>query len=207
MARAKKLPKAVVPALDLYVTKLLEKITNGKRVITFSKGEKIFSQGEKTDAIFFIESGKVKMTVLSSAGKEAVIAVLGPHDFLGEGALVGQTLRVSTAVVVETSVVYRIEKPAMARALQEQADLSEKFIAALVTRNINIEADLCDQLFNSSEKRLARVLLKLSRLPKKGLGRRCKAADAESRDPGRDGRHNAFAYHALHEQIQDDGLD
>ena len=104
------------------------------------------------------------MTVVSTAGKEAVIAMLGPHDFLGEGALVGQSLRISTATVLEPSTVFRIEKLAMAQALHEQAELSEKFMAALLVRNIDLEEDLCDQLFNHSEKRLARVLLKLARL-------------------------------------------
>ena len=90
--------------------------------------------------------------------------MLGPHNFLGEGALVGQSLRISTATVLEPSILYRIEKLAMARALHEQAELAEKFIAALLARNIDLEEDLCDQLFNHSEKRLARVLLKLARL-------------------------------------------
>jgi CRP/FNR family cyclic AMP-dependent transcriptional regulator len=149
--------------VDPYVTNLLKKISEGKRLLNAEKGEKIFSQGERADAIFFIQSGKVKMTVISAAGKEAVIAMLGPHNFLGEGALVGQSLRISTATVLEPSTIFRIEKLAMARALHEQAELSEKFIAALLVRNIDLEEDLCDQLFNHSELRLARVLLKLAR--------------------------------------------
>ena len=104
------------------------------------------------------------MTVASAAGKEAVIAMLGPHDLFGEGAMVGHSLRMGTATVVERSVIFRIEKAAMARALRKQPELSEKFIAALLVRNMAIEEDLCDQLFNHSEKRLARVLLKLSQL-------------------------------------------
>jgi len=144
---------------------LLGQITDGKRVITYRKGEKVFSQGSAADAIFIIQSGKVKMTVVSSAGKEAVIGVLDSHSFLGEGALVGQTLRVSTATAMEPAVLVRIEKQVMGRALLEQPVLSENFIAALLVRNIDLEEDLCDQLFNHSEKRLARVLLKLARLP------------------------------------------
>ena len=147
-----------------HVTNLLEKISEGKRVLNAPTGEKIFSQGDRADAIFFIESGKAKITVISARGREAVIAMLGPHNFLGEGALVGQSLRISTATVLEPSILYRIEKLAMARALHEQAELAEKFIAALLARNIDLEEDLCDQLFNHSEKRLARVLLKLARL-------------------------------------------
>lgn len=152
------------PVIDPYVTNLLEKITEGKRVLTAKKRDKLFSQGDSADAIFFIQSGKVKMTVVSAAGKEAIIAILGPHSFLGEGALVGQSLRVSSAMVLQPSVIFRVEKSAMTKALQEQPSLSEQFIAALLVRNIALEEDLCDQFFNRSEKRLARVLLKLSRL-------------------------------------------
>jgi CRP-like cAMP-binding protein len=144
---------------------LLGKITEGKRVLTFRKAEKIYSQGDLADAIFLIQSGKVKMTVVSSGGKEAVIGMLTSHSFLGEGALVGQTLRVSSSTAMEATVIIRIEKQVMGRALLEQPELSEKFIAALLVRNIDLEEDLCDQLFNHSEKRLARVLLKLARLP------------------------------------------
>jgi len=139
--------------------------TEGKRVLTFRKAQRIYSQGDPADAIFLIQSGKVKMTVVSSAGKEAVIGMMASHSFLGEGALVGQTLRVNTSTAMEPSVVIRIEKQIMGRALLEQPELSEKFIAALLVRNIDLEEDLCDQLFNHSEKRLARVLLKLARLP------------------------------------------
>ena len=156
--------KRPIVSVDPLVTNLLNKISKGKHVLNFDKGEKIFSQGDPADAIFFIQSGKVKITVVSAAGKEAVIAMLGRNSFLGEGALVGQSLRISTATVLETSTVFRIEKLAMAQALHKQADLSEKFIAALLVRNIDLEEDLCDQLFNHSEKRLARVLLKLARL-------------------------------------------
>jgi CRP/FNR family cyclic AMP-dependent transcriptional regulator len=156
--------KRPIVSVDSLVTNLLTKISTGKHVLNFDKGEKIFSQGDLADAIFFIQSGKVKITVVSAAGKEAVIAMLGRNSFLGEGALVGQSLRISTATVLESSTVFRIEKLAMAQALHKQADLSEKFIAALLVRNIDLEEDLCDQLFNHSEKRLARVLLKLARL-------------------------------------------
>ena len=165
MPRSKKLLKVIVPVVDPFVLQLLGKISDGKRVITFRKGEKVFLQGSEADAIFLIQSGKVKMTVVSSAGKEAVIGVLTTHSFLGEGALVGQTRRVSTATAMEAAVIIRIEKQIMGRALLEQPELSENFIAALLARNIDLEEDLCDQLFNHSEKRLARVLLKLARLP------------------------------------------
>jgi CRP/FNR family transcriptional regulator, cyclic AMP receptor protein len=160
----KKTAKMTARMVDPYVANLLEKISEGKRVLNPKKGEKIFSQGERADAIFFLQSGKVKITVLSRAGKEAVIAVLGARSFLGEGALVGQPLRISTATALAPSSIYRIERLSMLRALHEQVELSEKFIAALLVRNIDLEEDLCDQLFNHSEKRLARVLLKLARL-------------------------------------------
>ena len=160
----KKTARISTALADPYVDNLLEKISEGKRVLNPQKGEKIFSQGDQADAIFFIQSGKVKITVLSVAGKEAVIAVLGARSFLGEGALVGQPLRISTATVLAPSSVFRIEKMSMLRALHEQVELSEKFIAALLVRNIDLEEDLCDQLFNHSKKRLARVLLKLARL-------------------------------------------
>ena len=164
MPRTKRTAKLSNASVDPYVQNLLEKISEGKRILNPKKGEKIFSQGDVADAIFFIQSGKVKITVVSSAGKEAVIAVIGAHSFLGEGALVGQALRISTATVLGPASLFRIEKVAMLRALHEQVELSEKFIAALLARNIDLEEDLCDQLFNHSEKRLARVLIKLARL-------------------------------------------
>jgi CRP-like cAMP-binding protein len=156
--------KSKSTSIDPYVANLLEKISKGKNVLNLAKDEKVFAQGDRADAIFFIQSGKVKISVVSSAGKEAVLAVLGPHNFFGEGSLVGQPLRVSTATTLGASTVFRVEKAAMIRALHDQAPLSEKFTAALLVRNIDIEEDLCDQLFNHSEKRLARVLLKLARM-------------------------------------------
>jgi CRP/FNR family cyclic AMP-dependent transcriptional regulator len=123
-----------------------------------------FLRGDPAASIYFVQTGRIKITVVSAAGKEAVLAMPGPHDFFGEGSLVKQAVRVSTAETLESSIVFRVEKRAMIRSLHEQSDLSEKFMAALLTRNIDIEEDLCDQLFNHSEKRLARVLLKLARL-------------------------------------------
>jgi CRP-like cAMP-binding protein len=164
VSSTRKAPKLPFKAIDPYVLDLLENISEGKRVINFAKGESVFSQGDSADSIFFIQSGKIKIKVVSAAGKEAVIAMLGPHNFLGEGALVGQSLRVSTATVLQEAVLFRIEKLAMLQALHEQSALSEKFIAALLARNIALEEDLCDQLFNHSEKRLARLLLKLARM-------------------------------------------
>jgi CRP-like cAMP-binding protein len=153
-----------VKSIESYVRILLKGITTGKRILNVAKGGRIFSQGAKTDAIYFIETGKVKISVISTGGKEAVLVILGAQDFLGEGCLVGQPLRISTATALEASTLYRVEKRAMLLALANQPGLSEKFIASLLVRNIDLEEDLCDQLFNHSEKRLARVLLKLSRL-------------------------------------------
>ena len=164
MPTKKKAAKATSTPIDPYVATLLEKISEGKQVLSLPKGEKIFAQGDSADAIFFIQSGKVKISVVSAAGKEAVLVIVGPHNFFGEGSLVGQSLRMSTATTLEPSTVFRVEKLAMIRALHDQAVLSEKFMAALLVRNIDLEEDLCDQLFNHSEKRLARVLLKLARM-------------------------------------------
>jgi CRP/FNR family transcriptional regulator, cyclic AMP receptor protein len=164
MAKPKKAVTVKRTGIDPYVATLLEKVTVGKQELSFRKGEKIFSQGDPADSVYFIQTGRIKITVVSTAGKEAVLAMPGPHDFFGEGALVNQSLRVSTAEVLESSTVFRIDKRAMIRSLHEQPELSEKFMASLLTRNIDLEADLCDQLFNHSEKRLARVLLKLARL-------------------------------------------
>jgi CRP/FNR family transcriptional regulator, cyclic AMP receptor protein len=150
--------------VDPYVATLLGKIIAGKEQLLFRKAEKIYSQGDPADSIYFIQSGRIKIAVVSAAGKEAVLAMPGPRDFFGEGSLVKQSLRVSTAVTLEPSAVFRIEKRAMIRALHEQSELSEKFMALLLGRNIDLEEDLCDQLFNHSEKRLPRVLLKLARL-------------------------------------------
>ena len=156
--------KSLFENVDAHFEVLLQGITAGKSRLMLKKGSRIFSQGEQTDAIYFIESGKVKISVVSTRGREAVLAILGGRDFFGEGCLVGQPLRISTATALESSVLFRVETQAMLRALTSQPRFNEKFIASILTRNINLEEDLCDQLFNHSEKRLARVLLKLARL-------------------------------------------
>jgi CRP/FNR family cyclic AMP-dependent transcriptional regulator len=157
-------PGASVQASRNHVESLLKNIVTGKQVLQFEKNSTAFSQGDAADALFFIQSGKVKLTVVSPQGKEAVLAMLGPRDFFGEGCLVGQAFRVSTATTIESCTVFRVQKEAMLLGLHAHPELSEKFTAALLTRNISLEEDLCDQLFNHSEKRLARVLLKLNRL-------------------------------------------
>jgi CRP/FNR family transcriptional regulator, cyclic AMP receptor protein len=150
------------PPTDPYVSTLLGKIIEGKRVLSVPKGEMIFAQGDNADAIFFIESGRVKISVVSSGGKEGVLGLLGPHEFFGEGSLVGQIIRLHSVTVVETATLFQVEKRAMLRALRDQQDLSEQFTAVLLSRTMDLQEDLCDQLFNDSEKRLARVLIKIA---------------------------------------------
>lgn len=162
MKTAKKaLPAQSLPP-DPYVATLLGKITEGKHEMSVGKGEKIFSQGDRADTVYFVQNGRVKISVVSAAGKEAVLGMLGAHAFFGEGALVGQPLRRNTATALEPLTLFQVEKRAMLRALHDQADLSEKFMAILLGRNLALEDDLCDQFFNDSEKRLARVLVKLA---------------------------------------------
>jgi CRP-like cAMP-binding protein len=129
---------------------------------------KIFSQGNPSDAVFYIQKGRVKLTIISEQGKEAVIAILGAGDFLGEACLMGQVLRVASATAIVPSAILRIEKGEMLRVLQKERALSGLFIAHLLSRNLRIEEDLVDQLFNSTEKRLARTLLLLARYGKEG---------------------------------------
>jgi CRP/FNR family cyclic AMP-dependent transcriptional regulator len=135
----------------------------GKRVVQYRKGAIIFSQGDPGDDVRYIQRGAIKLSVLSRIGKEAVVAMLAPGDFFGEGALAGQSHRIGTATAVTASSVLVIEKDAMVRLLHEEPTFSDRFISYMLSRNIRIEADLVDQLFNSSEKRLARTLLLLAR--------------------------------------------
>jgi CRP-like cAMP-binding protein len=161
-AKAQKAQSSKVIA-NSYLAGFFERITEGKTVMQFTRDEKIFAQGDTAEAIYFIQNGKVKITVVSTAGQEAVLTFLGPRAFFGEGCLVGQTIRVSSAIAIQSSTLYRIERRSMLHALHAEPELSEKFTASLLARNIELEEDLCDQLFNHSEKRLARVLLKLAR--------------------------------------------
>ena len=139
-----------------------------RRVATYQKDQRIFVQGDPADAVFYLEKGTVKMTVLSARGKSAVVAMLGRDDFFGEGCLAGQPLRMATASAMTEASVVRIERQAMIGLLLEPTRFSERFMAYLLARNARIQEDLVDQLFNSSEKRLARVLLLLARYGKDG---------------------------------------
>jgi len=144
----------------------LESAGVAKTFVAYRRGERVFTQGEPCDHVLYIRSGGVKLSVLSKAGREAVVAMLGPGDFFGEGCLAGQPARMGSASAITPSVILRITKGKMVRLLHRQHSMSDRFIAHMLARNIRIEEDLVDQLFNSSEKRLARTLLLLARYGK-----------------------------------------
>jgi CRP/FNR family cyclic AMP-dependent transcriptional regulator len=144
----------------------LTRIENGKTTRDYRTRQVIFSQGDAADAVFYIQSGKVKLTVVSTRGKEAVIGVLEQGSFFGEGCLAAQPLRMSTASAIQPSRIMRVGKSTMVRVLHRQPEFAEHFTAYLLSRNVRIEEDLVDQLFNSSEKRLARILLLLAHFGK-----------------------------------------
>jgi CRP/FNR family cyclic AMP-dependent transcriptional regulator len=149
-------------------TDFLAKAGIGRTLSSFRKNQKIFSQGDPADAVFYIQKGKAKITIVSGLGKEAVVAILGKDEFFGEGCLTGQPLRIATAVAMSDCEIMRIEKTALIRTLQDQPAFSEMFLAHMLLRTIRVEEDLVDQLFNSSEKRLARALLLFANFGKEG---------------------------------------
>jgi CRP-like cAMP-binding protein len=138
---------------------LLTKLSAGKSSRVYIADESIYSQGDEADAVFYLQSGKVKLSVVSKGGREAVVAILPEGSFFGEGCLAGQPLRMSTASAAEQSAIVRLEKRAMVSTLHQDQEFAERFLAYLLVRNVRMEADLVDHLFNSSEKRLARLLL------------------------------------------------
>jgi CRP-like cAMP-binding protein len=146
----------------------LAKVGEGRAIAKYRKGQVVFSQGRPAEAVFYIQSGKVKVTVVSEQGKEAVVAILGAGEFFGEGCLAGQTRRIATVAAMTEAIIMRLEKAAMVRVIRKEPGFSEMFIAHLLGRTIRVEADLVDQLFNSSEKRLARLLLLLANFGKEG---------------------------------------
>jgi len=148
--------------------KFLAKVGNGKTISEYQKDQVVFSQGDAADAVFYIQKGRIKLTVTSEQGKEAVVGILGPGQFFGEGCLNGHPLRVTTSAAIVGCRITRIAKAAMIATMHDQPDFSELFMAYLLTRNSRIEEDLIDQLFNSSEKRLARLLLLLANFGKDG---------------------------------------
>ena len=143
-----------------------------RRIIRFPRDGVVFAQGAEANCVFYIQDGGVKLSVLSAAGKEAVVAMLGPGDFVGEGCLAGQPLRMATAAAVVPTTTLLIQKREMMRTLHDQPTFSDRFITHMLMRNIRIEEDLVDQLFNSSEKRLARTLLLLARYGKEDVPQR-----------------------------------
>ena len=146
----------------------LTMVGEGRSIGEYRTDDIVFSQGDPADAVFYIQSGEVKVTVVSEQGKEAVIAILGTNDFFGEGCLAGQKQRIATVTSLTDAVIARLEKAAIVRVIHQEPAFSEMFIAHLLGRAIRVEADLVDQLFNSSEKRLARMLLLLANFGKEG---------------------------------------
>jgi CRP/FNR family transcriptional regulator, cyclic AMP receptor protein len=146
----------------------LAKVGEGKTIATYCKDEIVFSQGEIADAVFYIQKGKIKLSVVSEQGKEAVVAILAPGQFFGEGCLNGHPLRIATTTAIEDCVITRLAKAVMVSTIHNEPNFSELFMAYLLNRNSRIEEDLIDQLFNSSEKRLARLLLLLANFGKEG---------------------------------------
>jgi CRP/FNR family cyclic AMP-dependent transcriptional regulator len=147
----------------------LATIGEGRKFVLFPKKHGIFAQGDTADAVFYVQTGKVKLTVVSKTGKEATVGIFGEGDFFGEGSLAGQSFRMGSATAMTDCALLRIDKKAMMQALHREHALSDLFVAYLLTRNIRYEEDLVDQLFNSSEKRLARILLLLARFGKEGV--------------------------------------
>jgi CRP/FNR family cyclic AMP-dependent transcriptional regulator len=146
----------------------LQSVGASRKAAEFGKKQAIFSQGEAAGSVMYVQKGSVKFTVVNESGKEAVVAIFGPGDFFGEGGMAGQTLRMGTATAIVPTTVLIIGKDEMVRVLHAEHDLSDRFITYMLARNIRVEADLVDQLFNSTEKRLARTLLLLARYGKEG---------------------------------------
>ena len=146
----------------------LASVSEGKTISKYRKNQIVYTQGEAADAVFYVQQGKVKLTVVSEQGKEAVVAILGSGQFFGEGCLNGHPLRISTTRAVDECVITRLEKATMVATIHDEPEFSELFMSYLLTRNGRIEEDLIDQLFNSSEKRLARLLLLLANFGKEG---------------------------------------
>jgi CRP-like cAMP-binding protein len=147
----------------------LATIGEGRRIVAVKKKQTIFTQGDQADAVFYVQKGKVRLTVVSKGGKEATVGIVGERNFFGEGTLAGQLLRMGSAIALTDCDLLRVEKKAMMDALHRGHAFSDVFVAYLLARNIRYEEDLVDQLFNSSEKRLARILLLLARFGKEGV--------------------------------------
>jgi CRP/FNR family cyclic AMP-dependent transcriptional regulator len=149
-------------------TPLLAKARGGQSIHSYRTNETVFSQGDPANAVFYIQKGRVKIVVLSEQGKEAVVAMFGPGDFCGEGCLAGQIVRMGTVVAITDCVAARVEKATILSMMRDEPEFAALFTAHLLARNVRVEADLVDQLFNSSEKRLARLLLLMANFGKEG---------------------------------------
>ena len=176
----------------------------GRAIVKYKKDHALFVQGGPADAVFYIRNGKVKITVVSEQGKEAVVAILGPDEFCGEGCLTGQVRRSATAAAMTECEIMRLEKATMIRVIHDESAFSEMFLSHVLARTIRIEEDLVDQLFNSSEKRLARALLygKFWQRRSTRTGHR----EGQPRDACGDDRYHAISRELLHEQISEIGL-
>jgi len=158
--------KSKIPRFD--VRSFLATVGAGRAIGKYQPGQPVFLQGDPADAVFYIQKGRVQITVVSKQGKEGVIAMLEHNEFFGEGCLAGQPLHIATAIATAESVIAKIDRDTMIRVLNEEPDLSKLFMSFLLSRNVQVEADLVDHLFNSSEKRLARILLLLANFGKEG---------------------------------------
>jgi CRP-like cAMP-binding protein len=163
------LTSAIKKNLDFDPTTFLATIGEGRRILDVPKKRSIYAQGDNADAVFYLQKGKVRLTVVSKVGKEATIAIVNQGNFFGEGSLAGQVRRMGSAAAMTSCEVMRVEKKAMMAALHREHAFSDMFVTYLLARNIRYEEDLVDQLFNSSEKRLARVLLLLAHFGKEGV--------------------------------------
>jgi CRP-like cAMP-binding protein len=180
----------------------LESVGVSRKVADFRRNQTIFSQGDAANDVFYVQKGSVKLTIVNESGKEAIVAIFGPGDFFGEGGMAGQTLRMGTTTAIGPTTLLTIGKQEMIRVLHAEHALSDRFIAHMLARNIRVEADLVDQLFNSIEKRLARTLLLLRPL---WQGRRDRASASEGvpRDPCGNDRYDPDSGEYVHEQVQE----
>jgi CRP/FNR family transcriptional regulator, cyclic AMP receptor protein len=164
----RKIPQAEIDKRRFKPAAFLETVAKGRIIATHRRRDIIFAQGDDADAVFYIRKGKIKVTVLSKEGKEAVVAILGTDEFVGEGCLIGQPKRLATASAMTDCVTMRVDKAEILRVLQDEPAFSQMFVSHILERNARVEEDLVDQLFNSTEKRLARLLLLLANFGKEG---------------------------------------
>jgi CRP-like cAMP-binding protein len=195
MAKAKPTKK---PRFE--VEKYLQTAGVERKIVNYTKGQVIFSQGEPCHGVMYLQRGGVKLSITSSAGKEAVIAMLDAGEFFGEGAIAGQPMRLATATTTESSSVLLIAQQEMIRVLHDEHEFSDRFVAYMLQRNVRVEEDLTDQLFNSSEKRLARALLLVARYGKKDQPEKAIAKISQETLAENDW-HNSQSCQFLHEQV------